>query len=138
MTRTFSIPEYRFVVPGRAVSFRSRHANAYKSRVKRIAKEALRRPLRGQQLQVHMDYFHCGARQADMDNVAKCVLDALTGVAYLDDKQVALQVTKAYSLHSVVVIPGGPVDLVKPLAEHDEYLFVRVRDGPARSEKRAR
>jgi hypothetical protein len=62
-----------------------------------------------------------------MDNVAKCVLDALNGVAYIDDQLATLQSARAHDLRKRVQIADGPVDLVKPLRDHAEYLFVRIR-----------
>jgi Holliday junction resolvase RusA-like endonuclease len=122
-----STPEYRVVVPGRARSFRSPHAKSYKDSIRSMAQRILSYPLSEPTVEVRVDYFHRSRRRVDMDNVAKCVLDALTGVAYMDDRQVRLQSATAYSLLSPVRILGGPVDLVKPLAQYDEYVFVRVR-----------
>ena len=34
----------------------------------------------------------------------------------------------AHNLTDIVTITEEPVDLVKSLIQHDEYLFVRVRD----------
>jgi hypothetical protein len=62
-----------------------------------------------------------------MDNVAKCVLDALNGVGYVDDQLARVQSATAYDLRHIIHIHGGPVDLVKPLRDHAEYLFVRIR-----------
>ncbi len=65
-----------------------------------------------------------------MDNVAKCVLDALIGLAYVDDQQVTEQLSQAHDLRRVIRIAGGPLDLVKPLVKYETYLFVRVRFTP--------
>lgn len=129
-------PEYRFVIPGQAISFRSHKAKKYKQLVRRIAKDVLPKRLIGQFIEVHMDYFHSRPRRLDMDNVAKCVLDALNGVAYVDDKQVRVQSAKAYLLRSPVEIWGGPVDLIKPLSKYEEYVFIRVRSPRARKRRR--
>ena len=41
--------------------------------------------------------LHC-TKKPDADNLAKCILDALNSIAYIDDKQIAeLVVTKLYS-----------------------------------------
>lgn len=63
-----------------------------------------------------------------MDNVAKCVLDALNGIAYVDDRQVPRQSAHAHNLRERFTLSGGPVDLIKPLVAHAEYVFVRVRE----------
>jgi len=126
--------ERRFVVPGRAFSFRSPRAASYKRKVRREATGALRRDPPSTELDVFIDYFHLGERRMDMDNIAKCILDALNGVAYVDDRQVRRQSSHAHDLTRRFTLSRGPVDLIKPLASHDQYVVVRVRevihDGP--------
>ena len=127
MIRVHSIPEYRFVVPGRAISFRSPRARVYKRTVRNAARRVFSGPASNQKVNVFVDYFHTKPRRVDVDNVAKCILDALSGIAYVDDRQVRIQKAAAYSLQSIVHIFGGPVDLVKPLKTLREYVFVRIR-----------
>ena len=127
MTRITRAIERRFVVPGRAVSFRSPHALRYKKLVRSVAHGTFPRTVSTRPFEVFLDYFHSAPRRVDMDNVAKCVLDALTGIAYVDDQQVQHQASQSHDLTRPLFLQGGPVDLVKPLAEHTEYLFVRVR-----------
>jgi hypothetical protein len=62
-----------------------------------------------------------------MDNIAKCVIDALNGIAYTDDQLARLQSARAHNIAKRVTIGGGPVDLVKPLRRYRDYLFVRIR-----------
>jgi Holliday junction resolvase RusA-like endonuclease len=125
MTHILTTPEFRCVVPGKPESFRSRRAGHYKREIQKAAAGLFTSPLRGQ-LDVLIDYFHLRHRRMDMDNIAKCILDALTGVAYTDDVQVALQSSVDHDLSSRVTI-WGCIDLVKPLAEHGEYVFIRLR-----------
>ena len=122
-----STAEYRVVVPGQAVSFRSPKAKAYKELVRNRAQSVFPMPLSEHTVEVRVDYFHTTRRRMDMDNIAKCVIDAMNGIAYLDDGQVRLQSSTSYSLQAPVHICGGPIDLVKPLNEHEEYVFIRVR-----------
>jgi len=89
--RIYSTPEYRLVVPGRAISFRSSKCKEYKRLIRRAARPLFPKPLPGPRVTVKLDYFHTERRRVDMDNVAKCVLDALNGIAYVDDRQVRLQ-----------------------------------------------
>ena len=119
--------EYRIVVPGRAVSFRSPNASTYKDRVRCLGLVVFRRPLDGDRLVFLIDYFHRHRRRFDMDNVAKAVMDALTGVAYGDDIQVGSVTARAHFVGDILKIQRGPADLIKPLADYSEYLFVRVR-----------
>lgn len=121
-------PEYRIVIPGKAVSFRSSKSGQYKAKIQEIAKHIFAKPMIGDLVEVRLDYFHVKRRRMDMDNIAKCVLDALNGIAYKDDIQVRLQAATAYSLASVVFIQQGVVNLVKPLAQYEEYLFIRIRE----------
>ena len=62
-----------------------------------------------------------------MDNISKCILDALNGLAYVDDWQVTVQSSSAHDLAELAHLPEGPVDLVKPLQKYTQYLFVRIR-----------
>jgi Holliday junction resolvase RusA-like endonuclease len=78
-------------------------------------------------VELRLDYFHRSRRRFDIDNLAKCVLDALNGVAYVDDQLASLESATAHDLRRRIYIYGGPVDLVKPMRDHDEYLFVRIR-----------
>ncbi len=126
-TRVYRATEYRLVVPGRAVSFRSKHAKSYKDLVSRLAFSLFSAPASGEEMEVRIDYFHSSRRDMDMDNIAKCILDALNGIAYVDDQQVSLQSAAAHSLLSIVNLPQGPVDLVKPLAQFEEYTMIRIR-----------
>jgi Holliday junction resolvase RusA-like endonuclease len=120
-------PEYRFVVGGEAISFRSPLAKAYKRTVRRAARGCVPTEPIGDPLEFRLDYFHSQRRRFDMDNVAKCVLDALNGVAYVDDRLARVQSATAHDLRRRFEIHGGPVDLVKPLHDYDDYLFVRIR-----------
>jgi Holliday junction resolvase RusA-like endonuclease len=126
MRRCLSTPEFRLVVPGKPESFRAERAEHYKRRVQEVAVSLFASPLTGR-LDVLIDYFHLRRRRMDMDNIAKCILDALTGIAYADDVQVALQSSVDHDLSTLVRI-SGCIDLVKPLAEHEEYVFIRIRD----------
>lgn len=126
-----SIPEYRLVIPGRARSFRSTKATIYKRIVRKIARRIFSKPVSDQRIEVLIDYFHASQRRLDMDNIAKCILDALNGVAYVDDQQVRVQSATAHALQSLVHIVAAPVDLIKPLRKYEEYVFIRVRYGEA-------
>jgi len=120
--------EYRFVIPGKAESFRSQKARAYKERVKGIARRIFKSKPTQKQVDVIIDYFHMTPRRMDMDNVSKCVMDALNGIAYVDDVQVRYQTSGAHDLTKPIYLESGPVDLIKPLEAHKEYVFVRMRE----------
>lgn len=118
--------EWRLVIPGRAYSLRSPAAAEYKAQIARIAREVFPEPLKCP-VNVSLDYFHRGNRRMDMDNVSKCVLDALNEVGYLDDRQVEAQSSREHDLRNVVRLSDA-VDVIKPLRDHSEYVLVRMRE----------
>ena len=118
-------PEYRIIVPGKPESFRTRRSGEYKRKVQHAARQLFSHPLKGP-VRVIIDYFHVRKRRMDMDNVSKCILDALNGLAYADDRQVGLHKGTDHDLRQWVSLSDS-VDLIKPLAEHDEYVIVRIR-----------
>src|SRR5205814_500998 len=114
--------EYRFVVPGRAISFRSPLASAYKTRIAEISSEVISSPI-AVPVEVRIDYFHSRRRRVDVDNVTKAVLDGMNGIAYLDDRLATYAHTRAHRLDDVLFLPEGPIDLIKPLASFSEYVL---------------
>jgi len=127
VTRVVTARELRFVVPGVAVSFRSPASAEYKRRIRKAARPVFRRWGAFASCQVRIDYFHETPRRFDVDNVLKCVLDALNGLAYKDDRVVTEAPPRAHDLRGMVHLPDGPLDLIKPLRRYRDYLFVRVR-----------
>ena len=123
--------ELLLVVPGQARSFRSPVAAEYTRDIQSIARDCVVAPLEEDDIEVRLDYFHKGYRRVDMDNVSKLVLDALNGIAYRDDRQVRTQSSRSHCVDEVVSIYRDVFDLVKPLAEMDEYLVVRVSSAEA-------
>jgi Holliday junction resolvase RusA-like endonuclease len=120
--------EVRFVVPGSATSFRVAGAKEYKRQIAEVARPRFEGAPPIGALEIRLDYFHTTPRRFDMDNLAKAVIDALSGVAYVDDRQVRLQSSRAHDLTGVLALSGIPVDLVKPLRDgHANYLLTRLR-----------
>jgi Holliday junction resolvase RusA-like endonuclease len=99
----------------------------YRRRVARRARAALPRKPLDAAFEIRLDYFHLSERRFDMDNVAKCVLDGLNGIAYVDDQLASVQASKAHDLRERIRLRDGPVDLIKPLRMYREYLFIRIR-----------
>jgi Holliday junction resolvase RusA-like endonuclease len=126
-TQLLNCREYRLVLPGKAESFRTIAAGDYKARIKATAAQVIKHPLSDKRIEIRIDYFHDGHRRMDMDNIAKCIIDGLTGVAYLDDKQVCMQKSESYDVTKPLVITGETIDIVKPLEHYVEYVIVRIR-----------
>jgi len=131
MNRIINRTEYRFFVPGKPASFRVKAAKEFKTRARRCAREFFEAPLEMDNLEIRLDHFHRKSVRSDMDNIAKALIDALNGLAYIDDKQIRLQISQRHDLRKVVTLHEHPLDVIKPLQEFDEYLFVRIRE-PAR------
>lgn len=128
MVKVLHNREYRFVVPGKAESFRTPGASQYKDKVAEIASKIFSQPLIDQKVEVRINYFHFQERRMDMDNVAKCIMDALNGIAYQDDRQVSSQRSSSHHLQKFFRLSNEPVDIVKPLKDYDEYAIVRIRE----------
>lgn len=120
--------EYRFVIPGKAESFRTSAAARYKAKVAMLAREVFSQPLTNKKVEIRINYFHLRNRRMDMDNVSKCILDALNGIAYEDDRQVSSQRSSSHHLKRFIRLSDEPVDIIKPLKEMNEYTFVRIRE----------
>lgn len=105
----------KFFVPGDAIpkqSFRYSRTGGYTDpRVKSwqsiigyYAELANVQPLSGN-VKVMLVFLLKDRRRRDLDNLSKAVLDALNGIAYLDDKQVTdLHIVKSLSKEPGVVI----------------------------------
>lgn len=127
MTHTLRCREYRLVLPGKAESFRTAAAADYKERTKKMARQVLKRPLSEKRIEIRIDYFHGGHRRMDVDNIAKCIIDGLTGVAYADDRQVCMQKSVSHDITKPLILIGETIDIVKPLEHYSEYVIVRIR-----------
>ena len=128
MRRILEFAEYRFFVPGKAISFRTKNAKKYKKLVKKFAMKVFKRKLIGNKLQIIIDYFYKGSRKFDMDNIEKCIIDALTGVAYNDDLQIFSTTVNSYPIDQITKLSDVVIDIVKPLRWHDTYTFIRLRN----------
>lgn len=82
---------WRFVTNRGAIA--SKEARDYKLRVRALYSPRI---LAGR-VAVRLDVYLC---RGDLDNRIKCVLDALKGVAYLDDRQVASLQAEEYEASS--------------------------------------
>jgi len=89
---------YKIIVPGKAVAkdrprvnkggklYTTQKTKAYEELVHAKAREVMREPLRGD-VRVDIKIYAKNLR-GDIDNIAKTILDGMTGVAYLNDRQV--------------------------------------------------
>jgi Holliday junction resolvase RusA-like endonuclease len=79
--------EYRLWIPGKPKSLQSESKQAYRAAIQAAARQQFTTPLASKvELQVIFADKH--STRPDADIVLKPILDALTGVAFVDDKQV--------------------------------------------------
>ncbi len=89
MVREFEEP-IRLWIEGRPQSFRKNKASTsrYLERIKNAASALIPAPTESTRLDVEIFFETERSLRADVDNVIKPILDALQGIAYLDDRQV--------------------------------------------------
>jgi Holliday junction resolvase RusA-like endonuclease len=123
-----SKPKYSFWVTGKPRSLAAQNQKAYRERV-RAASTAVSTPSESNRIDVEI-LFASKERslRADVDNVAKPVLDALKDVLYTDDRQVRSIRVIALPLDDAFRITG-PIsqETYGRLLRCEEFLIV-VRD----------
>jgi len=123
--------EYLVIVPGKARSFGSHYAKEYRDKVRWAARKVITEIFHTNDVDLKIDYFYRGNRNVDMDNVTKNVMDALTDIAYPDDKLVKSQNSRAHKVDEIVHVTREVFDISKPLANYEEYLTMRIRSRDA-------
>jgi len=86
-TRSFG-PVYTLLVEQRPSSGSTRGKRAYEEAVKAAARAAIPAPLKWPDIEVEIYYAARAGIVIDLDNVVRPTLNALTGCAYQDDRQV--------------------------------------------------
>lgn len=127
--------EYLIIVPGKTRSFLSRYAKQYRDKVRKAAWKVITDMFRTNDIDLKIDYFYRGNRNVDMDNITKNVMDALTNIAYPDDRLVKTQNSRAHKVDEIVYIKREVFDIFKPLANYEEYLTIRIRSRDAYIQK---
>jgi len=85
-------------------------------------------------------YFHRGKRDIDADNISKPVLDALRGVAFVDDAQVSwrlaakIDVSRPYTVRQNDAAWEAYAELLESLGDGTvmDVLYIEVWDLPVR------
>jgi crossover junction endodeoxyribonuclease RusA len=85
----------------------------------------------GVEASVVIVYFHVDRVVADVDSIIKPILDALTGVVYMDDKQVVQVTARRTPLSGMRIFPSGNAEVVAGLAKGDDFVWAAVRGAPA-------
>ncbi len=67
----------------------------------------------------------------DLDNLAEPIMDALKGLAYLDDEQVTGMFVRRRNLDGGLRLANPSPILAAGLARDAEFLYVLVEDAPS-------
>ena len=121
-----------FVVYGTAVSHRSKRPSSrerWQQKVRNAAKDvlpeghfALENPVA-----VTIYFFPQAEMQADIDNCAKPILDAMGRYVYADDRQVDRMVVQKFEPERPLEVRGVPTDiLATALAAMEPVVYIKV------------
>ena len=99
---------------------------------KRVAAAVLQKLPEGhwatlEQLSVAIVYFSSGPSTIDTDNMIKPILDALTHVVWLDDRQVCEVTARKTDRSLLANLTNPPADLAAALETNLPFVYVRVR-----------
>lgn len=123
-----------FIVEGIPISANNdrRAARAWKARVAAAAAECLGswRFREAGELSALMILFHTGPYACDTDNIPKHVLDALTGLAFDDDRRVTHVVARRTRQCAGFEIQDPPPLVAENLGFRSHFLYVLITDGP--------
>jgi crossover junction endodeoxyribonuclease RusA len=103
----------------------------WKARIRREAKRSKSLPakLYKHEVCLKITYFYEN-KPPDADNIIKPIQDALNGVVYEDDRQVADTSSRLSRLDGAFRIRSASPELLKRLAYGSEFLWIRVLSAP--------
>jgi Holliday junction resolvase RusA-like endonuclease len=124
---------FEFVIAGPPVSQQTRRRRRLRLWIESVRAEAFRH-WQGQlapdgPVRIRLTYFYDGVA-LDLDNIAKPVLDALKGLAYLDDDQVTDIVLGKRDLGADLRIENPSAVLAGGFELGTEFLHVLVEEAP--------
>lgn len=124
-----------FVVRGTPVSAQAKnpkHRRAWSARVTDAARAAVREEDRvdASDVRLVLVWFHAEENVADLDNVAKPILDGLVGVAMGSDAQVAELVVRRTSLQLGIELQNPPAVVAAALEGGQDFVYLRICSDP--------
>ena len=87
----------------RVIRYLKKEGKDYKENLAKIAKEHFREPIVGNFV-MRIDLLFPDKRRRDVDNYNKIILDALEGIAYIDDKQITTLIIRKWTDRKVGAI----------------------------------
>jgi len=113
-----------FILPRRPVSGQKRPNPLFKEAVRQAARLRGASVSGSEPLYARIVWLHSAKRDQDVDNIVKPILDALNGVAYEDDHQVAQCQAAAFRVSTDLEISRANVDT----KTHDEFRSLLSRN----------
>lgn len=131
-----SLYPFEFLVEGTPISLQSANARrrqAWKDRIAEAARERQRATyelgfLETRPLSVTIYYFSGIERPVDIDNIVKPILDALVGIAYLDDNVVERLVVRRLKRGEIPAAGSSSAVLANALLLPPPVVYVLVED----------
>ncbi len=125
---------FEFSVDGPPVSLQTRRRarlDAWKAKVRREAEAAWNTgdPPTEEEVCVRITYFYEN-EAPDVDNIIKPIQDALVGLVYVDDAQVADTSSRKSNIDGAFKIKGVSPDVAVKLAAGNEFLRIRILPAP--------
>ncbi len=122
---------YSFEVIGSPVSMQSSPTSRrrYKATVAKAAGSSIPSPIQSHEsTRIEIDWFSEGFQnKPDLDNIVKPIQDALKGIVFEDDNQVAFIKARKHDVLSVIRFHEEALSIVDPLLNgHREYIYVRI------------
>ena len=124
-----------FTIAGVPISAQTKSPKARRNWRNRIratarAESASESSIVADEVSIFIIYFYEGDTDIDVDNVPKLILDALSGVVYLDDMQVSQVITRKTPLAGGLVIDGPSPSLAAALDVGGDFVYVIVNGPP--------
>jgi len=116
------------VVKGKPLSIQAQAASRHRwmRTVQQAARTKFTQPLQDEDLWIRITYFCTVAPNFDIDNVSKPICDALNGIAYVDDHQLADRNTRKRAVRGSYRLEGVAPDLIEALAEQKDFVYIEI------------
>ena len=118
---------HTIIVKGMPKSIQANSLSAWKTKVATVAKLVFVAPLTGNSILVRITIYYDKLPSFDTDNISKPIVDALEGIAYNNDKQVAERRARRKSLNGSYRIRGVNPGLAAAIAEGEDFVCIEVR-----------
>ena len=84
--------------------------------------------MQGERITIRITAYYNGVPTYDSDNISKPIVDALKGIAYVDDSQVIDRIARKRALGGAYRIKGVPPELAVAIAEGDDFVSIEINE----------